>query len=181
MAQKRNGLRVGRVLCQRFHCRSRRAGFKVCAALEIQLRDFVQAHGKVELREPLQAFRQLINHIVFDDGARAVAAFAFHFQQEALINLFARLHGIEKLLATTHRTATAFVQAIVRLKQAAMIFDEPVYAVESAAFFVRRQCDDDVAVWRKAFLFEANQIRHKKRRHRFVIRRAAPVVIAVLL
>src|SRR5258707_7268552 len=53
--------------------------------------------------------------------------------------------------------------------------------VRTAAFFIRGQCDDDVAIRLESLAFVADQIRDPHRRLRLVVAGAAPVEIAVLL
>ena len=62
-----------------------------------------------------------------------------------------------------------------------MIRQQPADTVGRTTLFVRRERKNDVAVRDVTFLFEAQQIRDKDRRHRFVVARAATIVVAVAL
>src|SRR5262245_53410559 len=118
---------------------------------------------------------------VVPNRARAVSARIARLDAEILVHLLARLHLVDQVLAFAHLTRSAFVQRELRVDELAAVLDQPVDAVEAAAFFVRREGENEIAVRSKALLLQANQIRRDDRRHRFVVARAAAVEESVLL
>ena len=164
----------------RLHRRAEVAAFERGRALEERTRDFVQVDREVELVEPIQRRGQPIDRVVAD-GHGAVAALVRDLQIEVAIELLGGLHGVEQLLAGALAPAAAFVQAELRLDQRAMIVDQPRDAVVVAAFFIRGERDDDVALGLQAFLSIADQVGDEDRGHRLVVGGAAAVVVAVAL
>jgi hypothetical protein len=62
-----------------------------------------------------------------------------------------------------------------------VVLDQPVDAVEGAAFLVGRERQDHIAIGREPFLLEADEICDELGGHRLVVARAAAVEEAVLL
>jgi len=84
-----------------------------------------------------------------------VTALVVNFQTEIDDVLFADLKIVGHVFAVDGFTPATFVEAEFGVDECAMVFDEPVDAVErAAAFFVGGERDDDVTVWNEAFLFE---------------------------
>ena len=94
------------------------------------------------------------------DRQRTVAAFVANFKAEIHDVLFADLQIVGDVLAVNDFAPAAFVQTEFGIDEIAMIFDEPVNAVERAtAFFVGRERDDDVAIGLVTFAFVPDQVR----------------------
>ena len=87
---------------------------------------------------------------------------------------------MKQWLIILERSATALVDRILGVDQSLVIVDQPRDTVRSAPFFVSRQCKNEIALRYVAFLFVAQQIRDKHRRHRLVVRRAASEKESVL-
>ena len=90
--------------------------------------------------------------------------------------------SFEMPLAADGLAPSAFVQAELGVDQLALVLQQPLDAVvRPAAFLVRRERDDDVAIGLEAFALVANQVRDPDRRLRLVVAGAAAVEVAVLL
>jgi hypothetical protein len=110
-----------------------------------------------------------------------VAAGIGHLEAEVLKDLFARLHFVGQVLPLAHVAAAAFVDRVLGVDQIAMVLDQPVDAVEVAAFLVGGERENQIAIGRVAFLPEPNQVGDELRRHRLVVAGAAAVEEAVPL
>ena len=105
-----------------------------------------------------------------------MAAFIADLQPEIDYVLLADLHVIRQSLAIRHLTPAALVEAKLSLDQIAPVLDQPIDAVvRPAAFLIRRERDDDVAVRAKSFLLVADEIRDPQRGLGLVVRGAAAI------
>ena len=149
-------------------------------ALEVGARRLVKINGEVKLREAFEAGGERVDGVVLD-GQGAVAALVFDFEREVARHLLGGLHAVEEGPSAALAPAAALVDAELGVHQFAVVRDEPRRAVETAALLVRRQRDDDVAVWAEALLPVAYEVGDEDGGHRLVVNRAAPVVVAVAL
>ena len=110
-----------------------------------------------------------------------MAAFVAHFKTEIGVGLLGQSDVIGNTLAIHTLAAAAFVQRVIGLNQFALVLQQPVDAVvRSAAFFVRSQRDNQIAIRFEAFALIPDQIRNPDGRLRFVIGGSASVEVAVL-
>ena len=149
-------------------------------ALEEAARHLVELHREVELRQPGEARRQVVDGVVLH-GQGAVAAGVLRLEREILVDLLAGLHAVVDVLAVLDRPPAALVQPVLGVDQLTVVGDEPLHAVEVASLLVGGQGDDDVAVGLEALLLEADQVGDPYRGHRLVVGGATAVVVAVLL
>jgi hypothetical protein len=98
-----------------------------------------------------------------------------------VVSLLGRLHAVEEWLPVAVNAAASLVDHQRRVHLVAVILEQPVDAVRGAALLVRGQRDDDVTVGDVALLLRPEDVRDEDRRHRLVVGRAAPVVVAVPL
>ena len=79
-------------------------------------------------------------------------------QHEIAIQFFGRIHVHENGLAVIHQdAATIVIEHELGINQFAVILEQPVDAVRSPAFFIRRHGKNDVAARHVTFLFHSNQ------------------------
>src|SRR5947209_190560 len=149
-------------------------------ALEVGARRLVKVNGEVKLGETFETRGQRVDGVVLD-GQGAVPALVLHLQREVARHLLGGLHAVEEGTPATLAPAAALVDAELGVQEVAVVRDEPGRAVEVAALLVRRQRDDDVAVWAEALLLVAYEVGDEDRGHRLVVNRAAPVEVAVAL
>ena len=110
-----------------------------------------------------------------------MSAFVLHLQPVGADILLAHLNIVRDALAVYHVAPAAFVQAVLGVDQVAVILEQPDHAVvRAAAFLVRGQGDDQIAIRLPALALVANQVRDPDGRLRFVVDSAAPVEVAVL-
>ena len=147
---------------------------------EVGASHLVQLHRKHIRRQPRESGGEVINRVV-RDRQRAVPARVGHLEMEILIHLLAGLHFVRQVLALADVAAAAFVERELRIDQVLVVLDQPLGAVEIAAFLVRGQRQDQIAIRCEAFFLQPDQVGDEMRRHRFVVGRAAAVEEAVLL
>src|SRR5580765_8614758 len=132
-------------------------------ALKVTACGLIQAYGEIIFGEPRQPLRKMVDGIVLY-RARAMAAVALYFQAKIDIVFLAGLHAEQKALAFLgFKVAGIGVDAVFGVDPFAMVLDEPLYAVGLAAFFVRRESDDQIAGRNPAFFFEADEVGDQNR------------------
>ena len=91
-----------------------------------------------------------------------MAALVLHLQAEAEIDLFAGLQSVGQARVMFDLPAARIgVDAERRVDQGSVLLQQPIYPVGvSAAFLVRGQCQNEVALWLEALLPETDQVRH---------------------
>ena len=109
-----------------------------------------------------------------------MAALVAHFKAKIGVRLLRQPDVVGDPLPVETLASTAFVQGVFGLNQFALILQQPVDAVvRPAAFFIRCQRDDQVAIRPKAFSLVADQVRDPDGRLRLVVGRSPPVEKAV--
>src|SRR3954471_10893215 len=122
----------------------------------------------------------MVNRIVLH-RQRAMAAGVGHLEVKILIDLLARLHLVGEVLAFAQVAAAAFVDRELGVEQVLVVLDQPLGAVELAAFLVGGQHQNQIAVRCYPLLLQADQVGDELRCHRLVVAGAAAVEEAVLL
>ncbi len=112
-----------------------------------------------------------------------MSAFVGDLEPVRYADFLAGLDVVAYRLAALEADAAAFVQCEFGVDQIAVVVEEPLDAepVSVEDFLIGLEREDDVAIGLVAFLLVADHVRDEGRRHEFVVARAAPVVIAVLL
>jgi hypothetical protein len=73
------------------------------------------------------------------------------------------------------------VERVGGIDQVASVGKQPIDAVGIACLLVRGECENDVAISAKSFPLKTDQRRHHDRVAVLHIRRAAPIIISILL
>ena len=106
----------------------------------------------------------------------------FNFHVVVLVEFFARLNSHRELFTFIHfEIAGVGIDNEIRVDQFTMIVQQPVHAVEIAAFFIGGQRENQVAIGTVAFFFHADERGDEKRVAFFDVLGAAAVEVAVLL
>jgi len=111
-----------------------------------------------------------------------MAAGIRHLKAEVAGNFLADLNVVAQGLSISCAHASAFVERELSVDQITMIPDDPLHAdgVAIENFFVRFEDHFDIPIGPVTFLLVTNQVRDESRRHKFVVTRAAGVIVAVL-
>src|SRR5215472_10394720 len=108
-----------------------------------------------------------------------MAAFAFDFELEVDIVLFAGLHTQQQSLAFLPlEAATIGVDAVFGIDQNPMILQKPLHTVRLAAFFIGGESQDEIPPWYPAFLLQPDEIGNQKGIAPFYIGGAATVEVS---
>ena len=113
--------------------------------MKIRLGDFVQHHRKLKRADARQRLGELIDRVVVARHRRVAAAIRRR-HREVRRDLLGGADGVDERLAVAQRAAAAFVERVRGVDQLLVIREQPANAVRSAALFVRRQREDDVAI-----------------------------------
>src|SRR5215472_4826264 len=113
---------------------------------------------------------------------RAVTARIERLELIIHINLFASLETRQHtLVAVPFKLSAIKVDRVLGVNPVAMILQEPMHAVRTAAFFVGSECEDKIAIGQVVFLFEANKCGGQQCVTGFHVFRATTVEEAILL
>ena len=109
-----------------------------------------------------------------------MSALVRRFEREVHVHLLARLDAIRDAASRFRLTAAALVEAVLRIDERALIRDQPLDTVVVAAFLIRREREDDVAIGHESLLLHAQEVGDEDRGHRLVVGRASAIVVTVL-
>ena len=174
--------RIERRRCHRRHIRGQLSLLEPRHPLEEGARNLVELRRELVRAQAAEGGGEAVDRIVLG-GQRAVPAGIVHLELERHVHFFARLHRSHQALAVQdHRIAGVHVEHVRRIDQIAMMAEQPFDAVViAAAFFARRQREDQVAVGAISLLLESQERGDQNGRPILDVLRAAAVEVAVLL
>src|SRR5271170_6207616 len=125
-----------------FQIRAQLAWVKRRRAFKLSSRNIEKPNRKIELSQPRQAIRKMIDGVIFL-GQGTMPARIGNFQPEAEKHFLCCLHTHEYFLAVLdHASAAVGVYTEFSIDQIAMVLHQPVDSVRSATLLVRSQRED---------------------------------------
>src|SRR5215471_1030001 len=114
----------------------------------------------------------MVDGIVFH-RPRTVSACVMNLEPKTRVYLFARLHGIQYVMAVLYFAFAAFVEGILGVDQIAMVRQQPLDAIRVAGLFVCGERKNQVAIRQVVLLLETDEGCNPDGGHGLVIGRTA--------